>query len=87
MPAAMASTAKAVVTVAETLTSSNGKSPVRINHTPSKIIPMFRPAKLSVTAIGFSFEERTSIKLSAVFLTWILSELIKARLVVCGFKK
>jgi len=51
MPATIPSTAKPVVTVEETLTLSNGNSPVRINHSPSKSIPRFLPAKLFVTAI------------------------------------
>ena len=55
IPAMMPSTAKPVVTVEETLTLSNGKSPVRINHRPSKSIPRFLPAKLLVSAISFSF--------------------------------
>ena len=50
----MASTAKPVVTVEESLMLSNGKSPVRINQMPSKIIPKFLPAKLFVSAITFS---------------------------------
>jgi hypothetical protein len=47
----MASTAKPVVTVEETLMLSSGKRPVRINHRPSSIIPKFLPAKLFVSAI------------------------------------
>ena len=50
----MPSTAKPVVTVGETLMLSNGKRPVSINHTPSKIIPRFLPAKLFVIAIELS---------------------------------
>src|SRR5260370_31044188 len=42
----MPSTAKPVVTVEESLMLSNGNSPVRINHRPSKSIPRFLPAKL-----------------------------------------
>jgi len=41
MPAAIPSTAKPVVTVEETLMLSNGKSPVRINHRPSRASPDF----------------------------------------------
>lgn len=52
IPATMPSTAKPVVTVAETLMLSNGKRPVRINQSPSKIIPRFLPAKLLVSAIS-----------------------------------
>ena len=55
MPAMMPSTARPVVTVVETLMLSNGKSPVRINHSPSKIIPKFLPAKLFVSAISSPF--------------------------------
>ncbi len=55
MPATMPSTAKPVVTVEESLMLSNGKSPVRINHSPSKIIPRFLPAKLFVSAIPSPF--------------------------------
>jgi hypothetical protein len=50
-PAAIASTARTVVNVGEIRTLSNGKSPVRINQTPSKTIPKFLPAKLLVNAI------------------------------------
>ena len=50
----MASTAKPVVTVGETLMLSNGKMPVSINQRPSKIIPRFLPAKLFVIAIELS---------------------------------
>lgn len=39
------------MTVDEILMLSNGKSPVRISHRPSKIIPRFLPAKLFVDAI------------------------------------
>lgn len=55
MPAIMPSTARPVVTVGETLMLSNGRSPVRINHRPSKIIPRFLPAKLFVNAISSPF--------------------------------
>lgn len=55
MPAMMPSTARPVVTVVETLMLSNGKSPVRINHRPSKIIPRFLPARLVVNAISSPF--------------------------------
>jgi hypothetical protein len=48
MPAAMPRIAKPVVTVDETLMLSNGKSPVRISQSPSKIIPRFLPARLFV---------------------------------------
>jgi len=51
MPAAMPSTANPVVTVEESFMLSNGKSPVRINHRPSKIIPKFLPVKLFVNAM------------------------------------
>jgi mannose/fructose/N-acetylgalactosamine-specific phosphotransferase system component IID len=43
--------AKPVVTVVETLTLSNGKSPVSISQTANKIIPKLLPAKLSATLI------------------------------------
>ena len=49
-PAAIASTASTVLTVVETRTFSNGKSPVRINQTASKIIPKFLPARVLVIA-------------------------------------
>ena len=49
-PAAIASTASTVLTVVETRTFSNGKSPVRINQTASKIIPKFLPARVLVRA-------------------------------------
>src|SRR5712691_6547758 len=55
----MASTARPVVTVVETLMLSNGKSPVRINHRPSKIIPRFLPAKLFVNAISSPLSPRS----------------------------
>ena len=55
MPATMPSTARPVVTVEESLMLSNGKSPVRINHKPSKSIPRFLPAKLFVSAIRSPF--------------------------------
>ena len=55
MPAMMPSKAKPVVTVEVSLMLRNGKSPVRINHRPSKSIPRFLPAKLLVSAISFSF--------------------------------
>src|SRR5882672_12333877 len=45
IPAAMASTARPVVTVEESLMLSNGKSPLRISQTPSKSMPRFLPAK------------------------------------------
>ena len=51
IPATTPSTARPVVTVEETFTLSNGKSPVRINHSPSKSIPRLLPAKLFVSAI------------------------------------
>jgi hypothetical protein len=56
IPATMPSTAKPVVTVEEGLILSKGKRPVRINHSPSKSIPRFLPAKPFVTAIFFSFK-------------------------------
>ena len=56
MPAMMPNMAKPVVTVVETLMLSNGKSPVRISHRPSKIIPRFLPAKLVVSAISSPFQ-------------------------------
>jgi hypothetical protein len=49
-PAAIASTASTVLTVVETRTFSNGKSPVRINQTASKIIPRFLPTRVLVIA-------------------------------------
>ena len=49
-PAPIASTASTVLTVVETRTFSNGKSPVRINQTASKIIPRFLPATVLVIA-------------------------------------
>jgi hypothetical protein len=55
IPATMPRTASPVVTAVDTRTLSNGNSPVRINHKPSKSIPKFRPAKPFVTAISFSF--------------------------------
>lgn len=55
MPAMMPSTARAVVTVVESLMLSNGNRPVRINHMPSKSIPRFLPAKLFVSAISSPF--------------------------------
>jgi len=61
IPAMMPSTAKPVVTVGETLTLSNGKSPVRINQRPSKIIPKFLPAKLFDSAITFSLSRRCQL--------------------------
>jgi hypothetical protein len=60
MPAAIASTAKPMVTPGESLMLSNGKSPVRINHRPSRIIPRFLPAKPFVTAISSPSEMRTN---------------------------
>ena len=48
----MPSTANPVVTVGETLMLRSGKRPVSINHTPSKSIPRFLPAKLLVNAIA-----------------------------------
>jgi hypothetical protein len=51
MPATIARTAKPVVTVEDSLIFNNGKSPVRINHIPSKSIPRFLPAKLFVNAM------------------------------------
>jgi hypothetical protein len=51
MPATMPSTANPVVTVGESVMLSRGKSPVRINHMPSKSNPRFLPAKLFVSAI------------------------------------
>lgn len=54
MPAAIASTASTVFTVAETLTLSSGKSPVRINQIASRIIPRFLPARVLVIATVFS---------------------------------
>ena len=54
MPAMMASKAKPVVAVEESRMLRNGKSPVRINHRPSKSIPRFLPAKLLISAISFS---------------------------------
>jgi hypothetical protein len=59
MPATMPSTANPVVTVEESLMLSNGKSPVRINHPPSKSIPRFLPAKLLVSAMRSSFLKST----------------------------
>src|SRR5258705_386 len=58
----MPSTARPVVTVEETLTLSNGKSPVRINQRPSKSIPRFLPAKLLVRAIYHRFAESSEHK-------------------------
>ena len=55
MPATIDRTANAVVIVEETLTLTKGKSPVRINHKPSRIIPIFLKDKLFVRAMGFSF--------------------------------
>jgi hypothetical protein len=46
IPATIASTAKPVVTVEESLTLRKGKSPVRINQRPSKSIPKSLPAKI-----------------------------------------
>ena len=57
MPATMPSTANPVVTVEESFMLSNGKSPVRISHKPSKSIPRFLPAKLFVIAITSPFFE------------------------------
>ncbi len=57
MPATIARTANAVVIVEETLTLAKGKSPVRINHKPSRIMPIFLPAKLFVRAMGFSLSQ------------------------------
>jgi hypothetical protein len=54
----MASMAKPMVTVEETLTLSNGKSPVRINQSPSKSIPRFLPAKLFVSAMWSPFSKK-----------------------------
>ena len=54
MPATMPSTASPVVTAEEVLMLSKGKSPVRINQIPSKIIPRFLPATLLVNVILFS---------------------------------
>jgi len=45
-PAAIARTASTVLTVGEIRTLNNGKSPVRINQTASKIIPRFLPARV-----------------------------------------
>ncbi len=45
MPATIPSTAKPVVIVEEPLMLATGKSQVRINHKPSKIIPRFLPGK------------------------------------------
>jgi hypothetical protein len=55
IPATMPSMAKPVVTVDESLTLRNGKSPVRINHSPSKSIPRFLPAKTFDVAIVLLF--------------------------------
>jgi hypothetical protein len=43
--------ANPVVIVVDSLTFSNGNSPVRISQIANKIIPKLLPAKLSVTAI------------------------------------
>jgi len=56
MPATMPSTAKPVVAVDEILMLSKGKSPVRISHRPSKIIPKFLPDKLLVRVMLFDCE-------------------------------
>src|SRR6185503_4515294 len=64
-PAAIASTASTVFTVVETRTFSNGKSPVRINQTASKIIPRFLPASVLVIAIDFllsNFHQGSGLK-------------------------
>ena len=54
-PAAIASTASTVLTVAEIRRLSSGKSPVRINQTASRTIPRFLPAKEFVIANVLSF--------------------------------
>lgn len=56
----MASTARPIETVEDILILSNGKSPVRINHRPSKIIPRFLPAKLFVSAKPSPFSNATN---------------------------
>ena len=50
-PAAIASTASTILTVVETRTLSNGKSPVRINQIASRIIPRLLPPRVFVIAI------------------------------------
>src|SRR5438552_17338412 len=67
MPATIPSTAKPVVTIEDSFMLSNGKSPVRINHTPSKSIPRFLPAKLFINAI-FPPLNRSLFKLHLQFL-------------------
>jgi len=53
-PAAIASTARAVVIVGERCTLSKGKRPERISQIPNSTIPRFLPARLLVNAIGSS---------------------------------
>ena len=77
MPAAMPSTANPVVAIGGSFMLSNGKTPVRINHRPSKIAPRFLPAKLFVSAILSPFSMRcpswfsvnASSKLNLAWLT------------------
>src|SRR5258707_1307375 len=52
MPATMPSTARPVATVEESLKLSNGRSPVRINHRPSKSNPCFLPQINLTTDVG-----------------------------------
>jgi len=42
----IANTAKPIIAVAEALTLSTDKRPVRISQRPSKIIPMLLPARV-----------------------------------------
>src|ERR1044072_4208861 len=78
----MARTAKAVVIVGVGLTLASGKRPVRINQTPSKIIPRFLPAKVFVSAmsspsqtvcdpkLGVSVDERYSLDCAGPAALW-----------------
>lgn len=52
-PAAIASMARTVLTVAETRMLSSGKRPVRINQRASRTIPRFLPARVLVRATYF----------------------------------
>jgi hypothetical protein len=50
------------LTVVETRTFNNGKSPVRINQTASKIIPRFPPVRVFVTDIYFLLSNYEALK-------------------------
>jgi hypothetical protein len=57
----MASTAKALIIVEESLTFNSGINPVRISQIPSNSIPRFLPPKLFVNFMVSPSLEKTSI--------------------------